>query len=659
MFASNQDVSQTEVDGSKSSSPERRVRIVSTLALVAVSLFATWMGNLNGGYFTGEWAAVALMLGVLVFLTSLAGVSGGWSRWSAVASVLFVAYAGWSLLSLLWSPNQGDAWAGSGLTLLYLLVFWLTVAFVGAGASRRWVFAASMLGPAVIAAFTLSAVVSQSETFFKSDRLFGSVGYFNGEAAFLLVPFWTGIYLAGSRRVNPILRGIVLAGLVLCVSVAVLTQSRGAMVAMAASIPVYFLFSGQRLRGFFALVPVAAALFFTFPDLNDVYLAFLREGDPSAALREAAPLVWRVAAGAGLYGALWGIADQLWRPPKVAARVVGAVVLAGVAVALVLGAMTFQERVGAPVSWAEQKWEAFKNHDMSGKQQSRFLSVGTGRYKLWVVAWKDFVSHPVLGVGTHNYEATYYQKREEPGGFVRQPHSLPLEVLAERGVVGGVLFFGFLITCVSSGLWKRFRSLDTEGKAQIGALLAALCYWFVHSSADWFWQLPAVTLPAIVYLAMLVAPWQDNGNVRLPGWPLRLARAAIAVLAIVAIVPLYAAAYYLQQSDQEAANPQKALSYVKRAQSFDPVDPALREREAVLELQAGDQKRAERAYSEAIRLNPEHYAPYELSAALHEKMGEHEKALSLYRKASKLNPLDEELDQRIQKLRSESANNKP
>jgi hypothetical protein len=45
-------------------------------------------------------------------------------------------------------------------------------------------------------------------------------------------------------------------------------------VAMAVSMLVFFVFSGQRLRGLLALAPVAAALFLAVPGLNEVYLAF-------------------------------------------------------------------------------------------------------------------------------------------------------------------------------------------------------------------------------------------------------------------------------------------------------------------------------------------------------------------------------------------------
>jgi O-antigen ligase len=80
------------------------------------------------------------------------------------------------------------------------------------------------------------------------------------------------------------------------------------------------------------------------------------------------------------------------------------------------------------------------------------------RYTLWQVTWKNFASHPFLGVRARNYEATYYQDREQNVGWIRQPHSLPLEVLFERGGVGGVLSFGFFIIYLGGGLWCSLRS---------------------------------------------------------------------------------------------------------------------------------------------------------------------------------------------------------
>jgi hypothetical protein len=226
------------------------------------------------------------------------------------------------------------------------------------------------------------------------------------------------------------------------------------------------------------------------------------------------------------------------------------------------------------------------------------------------------------------------------------------QALAERGIVGGVLFFGFLGTCLAGGLWKRFKALSAEGKGQVGAMIAAVIYWLVHSSADWFWQIPAISLPVMVYLAMLVAPW-SNREFAPSRWPLRLVGAGVAALAVAAVAPLYIADRYLTQS-YATANPWMALMAVEQAQRFNPVDPYLPRRKAELALQIGDWPRAEEAYRRSIQLNPEHYASYSLLAFFYEEEGEPEKALSLYRKALVLNPLDKELNRRVARLEAET-----
>jgi tetratricopeptide (TPR) repeat protein len=426
------------------------------------------------------------------------------------------------------------------------------------------------------------------------------------------------------------------------------------MVAMPVSLLVFFLLSGQRLRGLFALAPVALALFVTVPGLNEVYQAFPNQESAAAAIEHVLPTVWLTAAGAGLYGLLWGLTDQRWELTSGVTHVIGGAALAASIAVLIFGASTFSERGGNPITWGEQRWEAFKNDELPGQEQSRYLSgSGTARYTFWKVGWEDFISRPLLGIGTYNYEATYFQLRDKVPSYapyVRHQHMLPLEVLSERGVVGGVLFFGFLATCVGAGLRERFKNLDSEGKAQVGAMIAAFTYWFVHACADWFLQQPAVTMPVMVYLAMLVGPWQriEAAPAR---WPLRTVGAIVALLAIVAVAPLYISDRYQAQS-YATPNPTKALEAIERAERFDPVDPWVRQREANLAFSAGDWARAEQAYSEAIRLNPEHYAPRLLLARFYEQRGEPEKALQAYRQARALNPLDEDVRREAEEFES-------
>src|SRR5215207_4468591 len=602
--------------------PEKALKqeqLIPTTVLVVIVLLASWMGAASGGYFVKDWTLATLILAAWPLVLSIVGLFPRvHSPWSTAALGLFTAYTGWTFASLLWSPNQGDAWIGAGQTLLYLLAFWLAVGLLSLGASRRWVIAASVIGPAIIGALAL--LTPKFDDYADTNsRLGGTIGYSNGEAAFLLVPFWGAIYLAGSRQVNPLLRGLVLAGATLCVEIAVLTQSRGAVVAMIGSLVVFFLISGQRLRGLFALIPVSVALLISVADLNGVYLTHFNEEDPAAALEQALPVIWLTCAAAGLYGLIWGAAERWWRPPANFVQAAGAAVLLVLVAACVAGVVTLLGKVEDPGAWATQKVEAFTNDERIEEGQSRYLHAAgwTGRYSQWQVAWKDFASHPLLGVGTNNYEATYYQLRKHGTDYARHPHSLPLEVLAERGLVGGVLFFGFMGVCLAAGLRRRFEYRDADAKALIGALIAAVAYWFFHSSLEWFWQIPAIPLLAIVYLGMLVAPRPQSQPE-----PLKLPQRAAIVLgaalaAALVVAPLYVSDRYLTQS-YATDNPQLGLEAIEHAQRFNPLDHSLPVREAKLATEIGDRSRVEKAYDEAVRLNPEHYVPYKYRAQYYE-----------------------------------------
>lgn len=638
----------------------KRRRMIANVALVLVVLLATWAGAASGGYFVDVWTPIAFVLAALLVLVAASADGAGVerSRYGIVAVGIFGLYAVWAFLSLLWSPNRGEAWVGAGQTLMYVVAFWLALYLISLGASRRWALIASALGPAVVAASTVPRLVPSFENMFDNDRLIGTVGYYNGEAGFLLAPFWVAVYLAGSRRMNPVVRGLVLAGAVLCVEVAVLAQSRGAILALILSLPVFFLFSGKRLRGLLALAPVVVALLVAFPGLNEVYVESRNQGSPIAALGRILPVVSTTTILAGLYGLSWGLVDLRWRPPATVTRIAGYAALAACAICFVVALSVASARVGNLAAWGGEQWEAFRADDVSGREQSRYLNAsGSGRYTLWQVAGEDFESSPLIGIGTHNYEATYYQTRERVVGYVRQPHNLPLEILAERGIVGGFLFFGFLATCLAAAARRGLLRLNSEGRAMTGAMLAALAYWFVHSSAEWFWQIPAVTLPAMVYLAALVAPWERPANPSPPARQPRIAGAAVAVMLVATVVvPLYFSDRYLEQASETAENPWVALEAIERAQTFDPVNSELPLREAELAEQIGDLPRARDAYERSIEMNPEHYAPHVFLARFYERLGAPDRALSSYRNALELNPLERELRQRVAELEAATEN---
>jgi O-antigen ligase len=103
---------------------------------------------------------------------------------------------------------------------------------------------------------------------------------------------------------------------------------------------------------------------------------------------------------------------------------------------------------------------------------------GHGRTRLWRIAWREGVDHPVLGGGAGTWPRRAV--RAEGLGAPANAHSLYLETFAELGATGLALLAAFLVAAL-----RRDRLL----------LVAALA---IAATADWDWQLPAAALPALI-----------------------------------------------------------------------------------------------------------------------------------------------------------------
>jgi O-antigen ligase len=91
----------------------------------------------------------------------------------------------------------------------------------------------------------------------------------------------------------------------------------------------------------------------------------------------------------------------------------------------------------------------------------------------------------------------------------RDAHSLPLETLAELGLVGFALLAAWAVGVIRAAA----RAWRAQPAAAAG-LAAALLVWAVHACLDWDWEMPALTLVALLLAAALVglsAPREPAG----------------------------------------------------------------------------------------------------------------------------------------------------
>ena len=120
----------------------------------------------------------------------------------------------------------------------------------------------------------------------------------------------------------------------------------------------------------------------------------------------------------------------------------------------------------------------------------RLLDVsGHGRAALWRVAWEEGLEHPLAGAGAGTWARAYVQEKRTTAAPANA-HSLPLETFAELGLVGAGLLGAF-----------AFAVFRRAGRNPIAA--GVVVAWTVASTADWTWQIPAATLPALFAAAAL------------------------------------------------------------------------------------------------------------------------------------------------------------
>jgi O-Antigen ligase len=647
-------------------------------AAVVVTVVIAWVTSgggyesqpaLDAGYEPDPWYLGALALVVLACATAFGVGRVRLSRPAKVACAALGGYVAWSFLSILWAHDQGAAFLGSDRALVYLAAF-VTFAILPWGDwSARVALATLIAGVGAVAIVTAIrlAVLSDPGGLYLEARLAYPLGYYNADAVLFMGTAVSAIALASRRHGPGLLRvaGLVVAAL--CLQLDVLSQSRGWLFSASIVLALMLALVPDRLRLLaFTLGPAAAAAAVT-PALLRVYGRATPHGAPltqprlSAVLHEQgnhavrAMLVADVALAA--LATLLVAADRRLRVHQTARRRLNrsaaALALAAALAGVVVGLVAVH---GDPIGRAERAWRSFADAPENATDgYSRFTTLASHRADIWRVAIDEFARHPLDGIGQDNFAASYTRLRhsdEQP----RWTHSIELRLLTHTGLVGALLFALFLLSALLAALRGR---RGTRTRATAGILLLPLIVWLVQGSIDWFWEYPALSVPALAFTAAAgalghVVPAPPSPHRR---WhPMRIAAALCAALlgaaAIAALaVPFVAARKARKGTLVWPAHPALAYAELRSATDLMPFDAQLYLVGAAIALNLGERGRAHTWLERAERRDDQNWlTPFALGL-IEGEQGRRGRSRAQLRRALSLNPREQTIAIALERLR--------
>jgi tetratricopeptide (TPR) repeat protein len=535
-----------------------------------------------------------------------------WLPRPASPGVVFLAALGafalWNGLSMLWSVEPDRSWSYFNRSVVYLA---FAVVGMALGALHR---RAPRLTAAILAVSfgTVLAWALLGKVFPDLDpdgervaRLRGSLGYWNalGLVAAMAVPLslW-----AAARREHP--HPVRAAGAVLFFLATVtvpLTYSRGGALVALGALGLWLLIGSPRLESVVAAVGAGAAgLVVAFVGFS---LAGVSEEQQPEDVRAEDGLLFGLALilGAAVVfgGALLASRREAGRPlEEDVRRRLGRAAGVGAA-ALLVGALTIGVvRAGNPVDWVSDAVSEFSDpiDPTVGDDPSRFVELSSNtRWSWWEDALEVYREYPFLGAGAGAYDVARRPFREDRLAPV-EPHSLPLQFLAELGIVG-LLLIGTAAAAAGVGIVAAFRRAGDERPA-VAALTVVTATYAVHGLIEFNWDFLVLSGPAFLVVGLLLG--RGASTTRLPGL------GTLAVVAGVAFVVVSLALPWLSArkvDDARAAieDPDRSAQLAEDAHELNPlaIEPLLLWADA--EEARGDFDEARRLLVEAVDLQPE------------------------------------------------------
>ncbi|MEA2149631.1 MAG: hypothetical protein QOD69_1461 [Solirubrobacteraceae bacterium] len=608
------------------------------VALVAACAYAVFAHGAAG---LPEEPRLQIGIALVAVLAAVGWLFSGSLRLRAPAKVwvgvaLLGVFAIWCAMTLAWSVAPDRTWEYVNRSVAYTLVVVLAIAAASSAPRVIERIAWGWLAVALVTAlYALAGKVMPGAEILGvgfdhtavASRLRAPLEYWNALALVMVLAVPIALRLATdpARRERTRMFGI--TALFVLLLVLGMTYSRGGLVAFAVALTVVTLLGREKLRG---LAVMGVAIVATIPVLG---LAFSRPALKAinVPLAERTPdgiVLGLVLAGSivGLLIAAWALlrleertrwsaenTQLVWRGLAATAAVVAVFALGGIATAH-----------GGPSGFAHRAWHEFsKTSKDDVSNPARIISSNSGNRWVW---WKEAAGawwdKPLAGWGAGSFPVTHKLYRQVELG-VAQPHDVPLQFLAETGLVGALVVMSGVALLLLAAL-DRVRSMAPGREREIAvALFAGAVAWLVHGLVDWDWDIPGVTMPALIFLGVLggVRPHARTRVLR-PEWSVGARALALALACVVLGLTIVSAALPLVadskassalavSNDAGAAELQKAAAQADLASRLDPTAVRALLAAAAIEQGRGRLLDAKRYLLQAVRRQPYSSAAWE------------------------------------------------
>ena len=511
----------------------------TTLALAAICCFVTFnaKGGLNLEAMTNTEMALTLGSGALIAVCVLLAPQGA-RAYGAWPVGLLLAFAALSGISIVWSVQPDHSWQDAGRLLAYSAVFAAGVALVRV-APARWpaILGGLALGAVVVCAYALAtkvfpASLAPSNTY---ARLKEPYGYWNAVGLSAAMGVVCCLWLGARRTGHALLRALAYPAMGLLLLTLLLSYSRGALVALAVGLALWFATVPLRLRGATLLIVGAlgggavAAWDFSTQALSSEGVALAQR---TTAGHRLGALIVAVLLALAVVGVAIGFRSSSHPPSLLARRRAGAALLATMALAVVAfaGALALSHRgLAGSVSHAV--------HDLTDPNAKpppntpgRLTAVASVRARYWKEGLQVFAAHPLVGAGAEGY-ATAHLRYETETLEVRHAHSFIVQTLADLGIAGLLVALALLVAWLAAAgrathpfnrRWRRaagarpgalkgtgWRRLPagtqrryTPERVAMLSMLSLVVVFGAHSLIDWTWYVPGDAC-----VALLCAGW--------------------------------------------------------------------------------------------------------------------------------------------------------